>query len=169
MKSLRVSTGCSLSQMMAWVKYRPHRLQHGRVVPAVGVAAPDVERRGRAAARGRCCRTRRRAAASNASSDDEVVRQRPVLGPHLLLRRLRLLGVPREVETSGGAWSAWNDDRPAAMALLRARLDLHVVRRIGVHQVDRRAVEQPVHVLRLCCCRRRAAGGRPESTGRPAA
>ncbi len=35
------------------------------------------------------------------------------------------------------------------MALLRSRLDPHVVRRVGVHQVDGGAVEQAVHVLRL--------------------
>ncbi len=33
--------------------------------------------------------------------------------------------------------------------VVRARLDLHVVRRVGVDQMDRRAVEQPVHVFGL--------------------
>ena len=78
---LRVSTGCSLTQMIAWQKYSPCRLR-----PAgscrIGIAAPDIEPSA-------WCQTRLMLP-NQASSrrvelfvGDEVVGQRPVLGPHL--------------------------------------------------------------------------------------
>ena len=59
---------------------------------------------------------------------------------------LRLLGMAGEVEPWWWVVPGGTSERPAAIALLRARLDLHVVGRVGGEQVDGRAVEQAVEV-----------------------
>ena len=92
------------------------RLQHRRVVRTVGVAAPDVEATTRHQHAGHVAEPGREQLVERVVGD-EVVRQRPVLGPHLLLRRLGLLGMPREVEPLV-MLCAGERLRPAAMALL---------------------------------------------------
>ena len=80
---------------------------------------------------------------------DEVVGQGPVLGAELLGRRLGLLGAAHHVEARVAVAVARNGTQAGGDGVVRPRLDLHVVRRVGVDQVDGGAVEQPVHVLGL--------------------
>ena len=60
-----------------------------------------------------------------------------------------------------------NELSPAAMALLRPRLDLHVVRRVRVDQVDRRRHRAAGPRPRACCCRRRASRWSPSRIRSP--
>ena len=103
---------------------------------------------------------------SNSSSETKSLASGRSLARSLRVRRLRLLRVPGQVEllvmVVGERTVAGGD------GVVAARLDLHVVRRIGVDQVDRRRRPAADPRPPACCCRRRAAGGRPGSTGRPA-
>jgi hypothetical protein len=79
---------------------------------------------------------------------EEVVGERPVLGPEFLRGRLRLVREALDIEllvvrrAGEGAEAGGN-------SVVRPRLDIHSIRRIGVDQVNRGAVEQAIHVLGL--------------------
>ena len=167
MKSLRVSTGCCLSQMIAWLKYRPHVFQHRRIVADSWRSRPRCRSRGPAAARGPCCRTRRAAARRTPRRTQS---RWPAAGPWPAASSASAL-TSRDAgrgRALGGASFPANELRPAAMALLLRGSTLTLY---GGSVFTRWIVapsEQPIHVFGLADCRRTAAGGRRGSTGRRA-
>src|SRR5258708_269610 len=81
----------------------------------------------------------------------EVVGQRPVLGPHLVGGLLALLGVAGEIESVVMTLSFIGPKGTVARgdSIVGARFNLDVVRRICVHQMDKRTAQKVVEVLRL--------------------
>jgi hypothetical protein len=153
MKSLRVSTGCCLAEI------QPGLLERLGIVAQVRIPAPDVERTARLEhARG--VGEPRQEHLIEGLVADEVVFQRSVLGPHLLRSAFSLGLVAGQVEAlvvhsagvggvdgvllRGGSLEA---GQPGGNGVIGARFDLHVIWRVHVHQVDHRAVEQPIQVF----------------------
>ncbi len=124
-------------------------LQRRRVVRAVRVAAPDVEARPGLHRVGEIPEPRQQHPLE-VGLGDEVVQQRPVLRAHLP-GRLRLARVAGEVE--GLVVRRGERRQPRRDGVVRARLDLDVVGRVGVHELDARPAEQALDV--------RAGGGIP--------
>ena len=121
--------------------------QHRWIVAAVGVAAPDVERPSRLQAPERCCRTTRAACRSNSSSVTKSFASGRSFARIFLCVGFDFSGcraksnclvvIVREGTVARGD------------GVVAPRLDLHVVRRVGVDQLDRGAGQEPIHVLRL--------------------
>jgi hypothetical protein len=83
---------------------------------------------------------------------------RRVVRPQLAVRGLGLFGVPRHVHRlvvptplapALQLFGRRIRTQACGNGVIRAGLDPHVVRRVGVDQVDRVAIQEPVHVLGL--------------------
>ena len=109
---------------------------------------PRCRSRGPAAARGPGCRTRR---AAGGRTPRRRRSRWPAAGPWPAASCAVGWAFSGWRATSSAWWCVvpWNDDKPGGDGVVRARLDLHVVGRVGVDQVDGGAVEQAVHVLGL--------------------
>ena len=155
-----------MSQTIALREVQAAGLQHRRVVAEVGVTAPDVERPPRHQHAGHVAEPGVRAAGRTPRRETKSFASGRSLARSFLLRRLRLPRVPRQVEPL--VVRAGEGTQPRGDGVVRARLDLHVVGRVGVDQVDglRRRAAGPRP--RACCCRRRGDGDRPAGSDRPA-
>ena len=110
---------------------------------------PRYRNRGPVQARVPCCRTRQRAVDQTLHP---IRNHSPAVGPWRAASScvgFDFSGMPSQHRSSWWCVAPWNELRPAAMALLLRGSTLHVVGRIGVDQLNRRAAEQPVHVLGL--------------------
>src|SRR5690606_1915510 len=78
---------------------------------------------------------------------NEVIRQRTILGPHLLMRSLGLLGVAFQVELLVVLIGCREAAVSGGDSVVGARFDANVVRRICIAQMDLRTGEQPVQIF----------------------